>query len=146
MFQAGKLPVLNVVHEEIIPSEEIQTHTVSEDMFSEMGSQANKLEIYRRVNEYVAPNSHALQTDRITEDPTQAMIIRPITPSTLIALTEPCLLSWCCTIHELDVAAVLNLPTSDAKTDLYDSAQDMPYVSLQHGRASGVQTRNMWGY
>lgn len=31
------------------------------------------------------------------------LIIRPISPSTLIALTEPCLMDWCATVDSISI-------------------------------------------
>jgi hypothetical protein len=31
------------------------------------------------------------------------LIIRPISPSTLIALTEPCLMDWCATVDSINI-------------------------------------------
>ena len=76
-----------------------------------------------RVNRQAATNRNALvnsgNSNQITTGVTgrSKLVIRPISPSTLMALTEPCLMAWCTasdeSLTELSPSAYLPLQSSD---------------------------------
>src|SRR6266498_4828066 len=54
------------------------------------------------------------------------MVIRPITPSTLIALTDPCLMAWCFTDDDVNP-----VPNSCLTQKPHDHSQDQLYAQLR---------------
>ncbi|KIM40380.1 hypothetical protein M413DRAFT_178434 [Hebeloma cylindrosporum] len=65
--------------------------------------------------------------------PRPPMIIRPITPSTLMALTEPCLMAWC-SKSALDK----RFPSASVSGADYDGARAVDYMPSS--------AQNTWGY
>lgn len=59
------------------------------------------------------------------------LIIRPITPSTLMALTEPCLMAWC-------------TPFDDSLAESGSSAY-FPLQKLDYNNYA-IDKINVWGY
>ncbi|KAF8963606.1 hypothetical protein BDZ97DRAFT_1758452 [Flammula alnicola] len=87
----------------------------------------------------------AEQIDPGSKQTTQpGMIIRPISPSTLMALTEPCLMAWCSapdsdlpisTARVSQMTSIQYHPTPDTRRTLYGDTQNMASNPL-----------NSWGY
>lgn len=73
--------------------------------------------------------------------PPPPMIVRPISASTLIALTEPCLMAWCCD-PESDFntsGGVAGVPNS------WPAAAAAPAAIQNEAGTSGDRV-NLWGY
>ena len=66
------------------------------------------------------------------------MIIRPITPSTIMALTEPCLMNWCYRVEEDDQ---IQIPIAANIASLHALAN---LTNMLSNRAPSCQ--NPWGY
>ena len=71
------------------------------------------------------------------------MVIRPITPSTLMALTDPCLMAWCFTDDEVNP-----VPNSRLTQKPHDHSQDQLYAQLQDEMRKQTSSGNLnkWGY
>ena len=86
--------------------------------------------------DYNAPANTGTDNDhKQTATGQSKLVIRPISPSTLMALTEPCLMAWCTAFDEN-----LAEPDSSAYFPL-QSSDDNNYVDT---RNKGIY--NPWGY
>ncbi|KAF8161359.1 hypothetical protein B0H34DRAFT_796164 [Crassisporium funariophilum] len=85
--------------------------------------------------------SHLLSADVIDTRrhvPTSQMVIRPISASTLMALTEPCLMAWC------------DFPNEDMAVPDHSAVDFPPKASAQtfHANSKNMASSvcNSWGY
>ena len=66
------------------------------------------------------------------------MIVRPISASTLIALTEPCLMAWCCDPEpDFNTSGVAGVPNS------WPAATP---AAIQNEAGTSGDRVNLWGY
>ena len=95
----------------------------------------------RRINRQAAMNSNALVNSgkQTTTGVTgrSKLVIRPISPSTLMALTEPCLMAWCTSTDEslIEPGPSAHLPLQSSDHNNYaDKKNNLKTVY------------NAWGY
>ena len=96
-----------------------------------------------RVNRQVAMNSNALvnsdngkRTTNGVPGRSNKLVIRPISPSTLMALTEPCLMAWCTASDES-----LTKPGPSAYLPFQNSDNNNYDVDKKN-----MTVYNAWGY
>jgi hypothetical protein len=123
--------------------EDNQAHTVDENPEPDAAAAAPTNQLGGRL---IAGSHNAhVQGGGMAAEP--KMVIRPITPSTLMALTEPCLMAWCYAEDgaDSDPKSHSGFAGVGASSETARTREEDCYVGLEYMYETG-RMRNVWGY